>query len=105
MKIHPTVLVTLAGAMVGATLVSARAENELKDTNSSRKTAPHRETGETRTQPEDVKLSAGISEIVKMVRADTDSAVIQAHIENSPIAYYPSAEEIIYLHQLGTPSP
>jgi hypothetical protein len=119
MKIHPTLLVALAGAMAGVTLMGAKAEldkqnaysgaapvaNEVKDTNSTRKTAPHMETGQTKIQPEDVKLSAGISEIVKMVKSDADSSVIQAYIENSPIAFYPSAEEIIYLHQLGTPPP
>src|SRR5438128_2436929 len=117
MKNRPTLLLTLAGAIVGVTLLGAKAElekqkdyssaaqvtNEVKDTNPNGKTAIRRETGETRIQPEDVKLSAGIGAIVKMVRADTDPAVIQTHIENSPIAYYPSAEEIIYLHQLGTP--
>ena len=117
MKTNLTLLVTLAGAMVGAPLLSAKAElekqkdtsrvaqitNEYQGNNSTRKTASSVETGQTKTQPEDVKFSAGISEIVKMVRSDTDSAVIQAYIENSPIAYYPSADEIIYLHQLGTP--
>jgi len=117
MKIHLTLLVTLAGAMVGAAPLSAKAElekqkdtsgaapvaNEFKSNNSTRKTAYSIEAGQTRTQPEDVKFSAGISEIVKMVKSDTDAAVIQAYVENSPIAYYPSAEEIIYLHQLGAP--
>jgi hypothetical protein len=117
MKIHPTFLVTLAGAMAGATLLGVNAAldkqndysgtapvaNEVKDTNSTRKTAPRKETGQTKTQPEDVKFSAGIGEIVRMVKSDTDSSVIQAYVENSPIAFYPSAEEIIYLHQLGTP--
>src|SRR6266542_927638 len=111
MKIYPTLLATLAGAMVGATLFSAKAELEKQKDNSgaapvtdeaTRKTASTKETGQTKTQPEDVRLSAGISEIVKMVRSDTDASVIQAYVENSPIAYYPSAEEIIYLHQLGT---
>jgi hypothetical protein len=119
MKIHPTFLVTLAGAMAGATLLGVNAEldkqnnysgsapvaNEVKDTNSTRKMAPHKETGQTKIQPEDVKFSAGISEIVRMVKSDTDSAVILTYVENSPIAFYPSAEEIIYLHQLGTPPP
>ena len=119
MKIHPTFLVTLAGAMASAMLLGANAEldkkndnsgaapvtNEVKDTNSTRKTATHKETGQNKIQPEDVKFSAGIGEIVRMVKSDTDSAVILTYVENSPIAFYPSADEIIYLHQLGTPPP
>src|SRR5436309_2184486 len=70
---------------------AAPVTNESKDANSTRKPASHKETGQTKTQPEDVKLSAGISEIVKMVKSDTDSAVIQTYVENSPVAYYPSA--------------
>jgi hypothetical protein len=72
MKIHLTLLVTLAGAMVGAALLSAKAElekqkdssgvapvtREFKSSNSIRKTASFVETSQTKTQPEYVKLSA-----------------------------------------------
>ncbi|MDB6036828.1 MAG: hypothetical protein JWM99_669, partial [Verrucomicrobiales bacterium] len=32
-----------------------------------------------------------------------DKNVLRSYIENSPIAYQPTVEEIIYLHQQGLP--
>src|SRR6266481_626834 len=42
-------------------------------------------------------LSPPVLEIVRMSDAGADSAVIQAFVENSPVAYSPKADEIIYL--------
>jgi hypothetical protein len=50
-------------------------------------------------------LSHGLQEIVRMVQSGTDTNVVLSFIENSPIAYSPSADDIIRLHNLGVPSP
>jgi len=51
-----------------------------------------------------VGYSSGVGEVVKMLDAKVDSGVIKTYIENAPVAYRPSAEEIIALHQRGVPS-
>jgi hypothetical protein len=50
------------------------------------------------------KFSAGIADVLKMVEGGVDPAVVEAYIQNSNIAYYPSAEEILQLHQAGISS-
>jgi hypothetical protein len=47
------------------------------------------------------KLSPGIEEILKLVRAGVSPEVIKSYIDSSPIAYHPSAEDLITLKQLG----
>src|SRR5258706_16044924 len=42
-------------------------------------------------------LSAGLPEVVKMHKAGVDAPVLLAFVQNSPVAYHPSAKEIIYL--------
>jgi len=46
-------------------------------------------------------LSAGIPEIMKMHKAGVDASVLLAFIQSSPVAYNPSAREIIYLRDSG----
>jgi len=46
-------------------------------------------------------LSAGLPEVVKMHKAGVDATVLLAFIQNSPVAYNPSAKEIIYLRDSG----
>jgi len=46
-------------------------------------------------------LSSGLPEIVKMHKAGVDASVLLAFIQNSPMAYNPSAKEIIYLRDSG----
>lgn len=53
-------------------------------------------------QPEP-KFSSGIADIVKLVKAGVGTSIIEAYIQNSNVAYYPSAEEILRLHNLGVP--
>jgi hypothetical protein len=52
-----------------------------------------------------VNVSPSIREIVKMADAGMDAAVLEAFIENSPIAYSPRPDELIYLHEHGVGSP
>ena len=47
------------------------------------------------------KYSAGIADVLKMVDAGVSKDVIKTYIENSPVAYRPSADEIIALHERG----
>ncbi len=47
------------------------------------------------------QYSAGIADVVKMVQAKVDMAVIKAYIQNSPVSYNPSATEIIALKSQG----
>src|SRR5687767_5029354 len=46
-------------------------------------------------------LSAGLPEIVKMHKAGVDASVLMAYVRNSPVAYHPSAKEVIYLRDQG----
>src|SRR5256885_1052163 len=46
----------------------------------------------------------GTAEILKMVDAKVEGSVILAYIDSSPVAYNPSASEIIMLKDRGVPS-
>ncbi len=46
----------------------------------------------------------GMTEIVKMQESGLEPAVIQSYIENSSIAYRPSADDLVYLHDNKVPS-
>ena len=47
------------------------------------------------------KLSPGVDEIVQLAQAGVGDEVLQAYIENSPVAYKLDVEQILYLHDLG----
>jgi len=49
-------------------------------------------------------LSAGLPDIVKMHKAGVDASVLMAYVRNAPVAYHPSAKEIIYLRDQGLSS-
>jgi len=49
-------------------------------------------------------LSAGLPEILKMHKAGVDASVLMAYVRNSPVAYHPSAKEVIYLRDQGISS-
>jgi len=51
------------------------------------------------------KLSSGLQDIVRLVRSGASNEVVLSFIENSPIAYFPGAEDVIRLHELGVPAP
>jgi hypothetical protein len=50
------------------------------------------------------RLSAGLDEIVKLIKAGVDESVILVFIQKSPVAYNPDADEIIQLRELGVSS-
>jgi hypothetical protein len=47
------------------------------------------------------KLTPGLSEIVKLAQAHVDESVILAYIKNSGLVLSPTADEILYLSDLG----
>ena len=47
------------------------------------------------------KLSPGVEEIVQLAQAGVGDEVLQAYIENSPVAYKLNVDELLYLHDLG----
>jgi hypothetical protein len=49
------------------------------------------------------RLSRGITDLLKMQERGIDKSVMRSYIESSPVAYQPTVEEIIYLHQQGLP--
>jgi hypothetical protein len=51
----------------------------------------------------EVQFSAGISDILLLVNGTVGVEILKAFIQNSAIAYYPSAQEIIVLRQQGVP--
>jgi hypothetical protein len=54
-----------------------------------------------RIEPVKVVTSPGLEEVIQLCQANVDESVILAYIERSPIAYNPSAEEIVYLNDIG----
>jgi hypothetical protein len=61
-------------------------------------TAPIEASGEP-TWP--ANLSPGLAEIIKLAQAHVDEGVILAYVKNSGQLYSPSADEILYLKDLG----
>ncbi len=51
------------------------------------------------------KLSYGLEEVVKMVQSGAGTDVVLSYVENSPLAYAPTADDVIRLHELAVPSP
>ncbi|MCL4178495.1 MAG: hypothetical protein KJ072_12235 [Verrucomicrobia bacterium] len=51
------------------------------------------------------KLSPGVDEVVQLARAEVGDEVLLAYIENSPAVFNLSADDILYLHDLGLSAP
>ena len=52
-----------------------------------------------------IKLSTGLAEIIELAQSGVGDEVLIAFIENSPIQYDVSSEEIVYLTDLGLSEP
>jgi len=52
---------------------------------------------------DDVKLTPGVADIVKLCEAKVGATVVVAFVENSPVAYNPGPDEIVYLRKQGVP--
>src|SRR5688572_27324382 len=49
-------------------------------------------------------VSAGIADVLKMAERGVDASVIKSFVENYPVAYRPTADEVITLHEAGISS-
>lgn len=77
--------------------------SDVKPPETSTRTADATKT-EAKKTVKPARLSAGLAEIVKMVEGGVEAPVIESYIQSSNIPFYPTVEEIIYLHELGVPS-
>lgn len=55
-------------------------------------------------EPTPMVTSAGIDDIIKLVKSGVQDSVVLAYIESSDVAYDPSVEEILYLNDIGISS-
>src|SRR5262245_44294601 len=49
-------------------------------------------------------LSFGLEDVVKLVQSGAGTDVVLSYVENSPIAYSPSANDVMRMHEEGVPS-
>jgi hypothetical protein len=49
-------------------------------------------------------FSPGIADVVRLVQANLEESVVLSYVDTSPIAYDPSADEIVYLKDIGVTS-
>ena len=54
--------------------------------------------------PGTIQLSAGVQDVVRLAQAGVSENVIKAFVEKSNIPYNPTAEEIIFLTDIGIPN-
>src|SRR5690242_4584449 len=55
------------------------------------------------TREMSISFSRGVNDVLKMLDAKVDPAVIRAYINNSTTAFNPTAQEIIALKRRGVP--
>src|SRR6476646_7418247 len=51
------------------------------------------------------KLSPASLNAARLLQSGMDEKVVVAYVKNNPAPAAPTAEELVYLHQLGVPSP
>ena len=96
MKSHLMNFWLVAGAVVLCAPVPSRAINAVAPATEG---VPQEAPGAPTAAP--ARYSAGVADIVKLADAKVDAEVIKTFIRNSPIAYNPSATEIIALKDRG----
>jgi hypothetical protein len=104
MKNRTTLYLALLALMTGSTLVFAAIETN-KGQNGGTATETEKTTQETPAVATKgaAKLSFGLDDVLKMVQSGVATDVILTYIENSTVAYYTTAEDIVQLHELGVP--
>lgn len=50
-------------------------------------------------------LASGVSEVMKLFRGGTSADIIAGYVRNSPLSFYLSADNILFLQQQGLPEP
>jgi hypothetical protein len=122
MKTRTKRLLARLPLMAGASILAAAA-NDPMDTNpvdlASAATADARQTpasaptegtptsgvsSDPRTAPPPVRLSSGLSAVVKLVRKGVATEVVIAYIDASPAVYHLTASDLLQFHQLGVPA-
>src|SRR5438270_5509358 len=100
------ILVGISAAILSLTALESGAQTAAPETpvpadNGAKASAPAKPSSALmeKLKAAAANLSPPVLEIVRMSDAGADSAVIQAFVETSPIAYSPKADEIIYLHE------
>jgi hypothetical protein len=59
----------------------------------------------TATMPDDLKTSPALTELIRLLQGGVSEDVLTAYITNSSEPFYIGADEILFLHDLGTPAP
>ena len=96
MKTGSISLITLCGALAGFS------PNVLAGQTAETQTAG---AASVTIRAKSADLSPGLTEVVKLQEAGVNESVVLTFVQNSPVAYRPTAEEIIKLHELGISSP
>ena len=105
MKTSSRSLITLCGVLAG--FVPLPLAGQTADSQPA-KSAPADAKSDGAKSNKDTKslqLSAGLDDIVELAKAGVDESVILAFVESSPVAYHPSAQEVIKLRELGVSTP
>lgn len=92
-----TLIKTLPLALALAGAISTFAADELTAVE-TKKTTLAAKIDETKLSPASLKAA-------HLLQSGMDEKVVVAYVKNNPSAAAPSAEELVYLHQLGVPSP
>ena len=58
---------------------------------------------DTRKEARPTRLSFGLDDVVKMSQSGIATDVILTYVDNSTVAYSPTAEDVVRLHELGVP--
>lgn len=94
-----------AGILTGILVAcSALAATNASSSNSENASAAQPPASEASGAAPAAARSPGIAEILNMLDSKVDPGVIKAYIQNSSVAYNPSAAEIIALKQQGVPT-
>jgi hypothetical protein len=100
MKTRALVLIAWISASNALLLAAIRSESNQQPESP----APASASTDQKPVPTGKRLSAGIADILKMTERGVDSSVIKSFVENYPVAYHPSADEVIALHDAGISS-
>ncbi len=96
-----TEVATLTGGEAPAQSEPARAAEEEGDGDLAN--APVQPISTEKPLPANVKPSAPVAEVIRLAESGVDQSVVLAYVSNSTSTFHLSAEEIIYLNDIGIP--
>jgi hypothetical protein len=97
-KMKSTLIKTLPLALALAGAISTFAADESASVQTKIATSATRTIDESKLSPASLKVA-------RLLQSGMDEKVVVAYVKNSPAGAAPTAEELVYLHQLGVPSP